>query len=128
MSVLSDTGRDVFILAQMRALGPERGSGCLRSTQLLRGQVSRCLGARGPSRDRRCCSGMFVDPRPFPAPVWVSVALPFTERQGHAQVAPGETRGWWAAVGRPANEVRGSDHSLQAQTGVLVGGSLHLHG
>lgn len=72
-----------------------------------------------------CHPGMLWTPGPPQPPVWVSVALPSTERQGRAQVAPGETR---KQVGRyrgdPANEVGGSDHSLRAWTEVLVGGQL----
>lgn len=72
---------------------------------------------------------MFVDPRPSPAPVWVSVALPSTERQGRAQVAPGETR---KQVGRYEETQLMKSGAVtipcEPRRGSLSEGSLHLHG
>lgn len=115
----------MFILVPTRALGPERG--VVASGHA----VGQRPGQQGPGGhgDPPGTSGAALAclwaPGPPEPPVWVSVALPSTERQGRAQVAPGETRkqvGCYRAD--PANEVGGSDHSLRAQTGVLVGGQL----
>lgn len=103
------------------------GSGCLRSRSCSEARSAGAWGHGDPPGTDGAVLACSWTPGPSQPPVWVSVALPFTERarpcSGGPRVRPGNR---WAAIEETANEVRGSDHSLQAQTGVLVGGQLHL--